>query len=46
MNVLDQKFAEFQKLSADEKINHFNSNGHLFDMIISHQMVCEILEDI
>jgi aspartate carbamoyltransferase catalytic subunit len=46
MNVLDQKFAEFQKLSADERITHFKRNGHLFDMIISQQLDRKILDEI
>jgi len=46
MNTLDQKFAEFQKLQTEEKIEYFKKNGRLFDMIISQQLNREIIDKI
>ncbi len=46
MNILDEGFAEFQKVPPDEKIACFEKNGHLFDMIISQQLNREIIDDI
>ena len=46
MNVLDEKFAEFQNQETEEKVNCFNRNGWLFDMIMSQQLNREILDDI
>jgi aspartate carbamoyltransferase catalytic subunit len=46
MNSLDERFAEFQTLPAEEKIECFERNGRLYDMIISQQLNRKILEDI
>ncbi len=46
MNVLDQKFAEFEKLDNEEKIKYFQRDGHLFDMIISQQINRKVIDDI
>ncbi len=46
MNILDEEFAEFQKLPTEEKIECFEKNGRIFDMIISQQLNREILDDI
>jgi aspartate carbamoyltransferase catalytic subunit len=46
MNILDEKFAEFQKLSTEEKIECFEKNGRLFDMIIAQQLNREIIDHI
>jgi hypothetical protein len=46
MNILDEKFAEFQNLSTEQKIECFKKNGRLFDMIISQQLNREIIDDI
>ncbi len=46
MNILDEKFEEFQKLSTEDKIECFERNGRLFDMIISQQLNRDILEEI
>jgi len=46
MNILDERFAAFQKLQTEEKIKSFMRDGRLFDMIISQQLNREILEDI
>lgn len=46
MNILDQKFAEFEKLDNEEKIKYFQRDGHLFDMIISQQLNRQVIDDI
>lgn len=46
MNVLDEKFEEFHKLSTEEKLTCFKRNGRLFDMIMSQQLNRGILDDI
>jgi len=46
MNILDEEFAEFQKLPTEEKIERFKRNGRLFDMIVSQQLSREIIDDI
>ena len=45
MNVLDEKFAEFQSLPTEEKIRCFMRDGYLFDMIISQQLDRKILDE-
>jgi len=39
MNILDEKFAEFLKLPTEERIECFEKDGRLYDMIISQQSV-------
>jgi aspartate carbamoyltransferase catalytic subunit len=46
MNILDEKSAEFQKLPTEEKIECFEKNGRLFDMITAQQLNREIIDDI
>ena len=46
MNVLDEKFAEFQKLPTEDRIECFEKDGRLFDMIRSQQLNREIIDDI
>jgi len=46
MNILDEKFAEFQELPTEERIECFEKNGRLFDMIRSQQLNREIINDI
>ncbi len=46
MNILDEEFAEFRKLSTEERIKCFEKNGRLFDMIISQQLNRKIVDDI
>ncbi|MDY0040223.1 MAG: hypothetical protein RBS57_07915, partial [Desulforhabdus sp.] len=46
MNVLDEKFAEFQKLPTEEKTRCFQRDGHLFDLIISQQLNRKVLDEI
>ena len=45
MNVLDEKFAEFQTLETEDKVECFNVNGRPFDMIMSQQLNREIIDD-
>jgi len=44
MNILDEKFAEFQKLPTEGRIECFEKNGRLFDMIRSQQLNREIID--
>lgn len=46
MNILDEKFAEFERLPSESKIELFSRNGRLFDMIISQQLNRGVLDDI
>jgi len=46
MNILDERFAEFQRLPTEEKIKCFEKNGRLFDMIISQQLNRKVIDDI
>ncbi len=46
MNILDEEFAEFQKLPTEERIKCFEKNGRLFDMVISQQLNRKIVDDI
>jgi aspartate carbamoyltransferase catalytic subunit len=46
MNVLDEKFAEFQELPTEKKIECFEKDGRLFAMIISQQLNREIIDEI
>ncbi|MCP4669252.1 MAG: aspartate carbamoyltransferase [Deltaproteobacteria bacterium] len=46
MNILDEQFAEFEKLPSEEKAKCFVRNGRLYDMIFSQQLNREILENI
>lgn len=46
MTILDEKYAEFERLPSEEKIRCFERNGRLFDMIISQQLNRQILDDI
>jgi aspartate carbamoyltransferase catalytic subunit len=46
MTILDEKYAEFEKLPSEEKIKCFERDGRLFDMIISQQLNRPILDDI
>ncbi len=44
MNILDEKFAEFQKLPTEERIECFEKDGRLFDMIRSQQLNRKIID--
>lgn len=46
MNILDEEFAEFEKLPSEEKIKCFVRNGRLYDLVISQQLNRPILEHI
>jgi len=46
MNILDERFAAFEKLPTEEKNKCFERNGRLYDMIISQQLNRQILDDI
>jgi aspartate carbamoyltransferase catalytic subunit len=46
MSILDEEFSRFQKLPTEEKIDCFEKDGRLFDMIISQQLNREILDHI
>ncbi|MBN1106303.1 MAG: aspartate carbamoyltransferase [Deltaproteobacteria bacterium] len=46
MTILDEKYAEFEKLPSEVKIKRFERDGRLFDMIISQQLNRQILDDI
>ena len=46
MNILDEKFAEFQKLPTEERIECFEKDDRLFDMIRSQQLNRQIINDI
>ncbi|MFZ7113330.1 MAG: aspartate/ornithine carbamoyltransferase family protein [Desulfatiglandales bacterium] len=46
MNILDEQFSEFDSLPKGEKIECFQRNGRLFDLIISQQLNRPILDDI
>jgi len=35
MNILDEKFAEFQRFPSEEKADCLKKDGRLFDMIIN-----------
>ncbi|HPG36665.1 MAG TPA: aspartate carbamoyltransferase, partial [bacterium] len=44
MNYLDQQFENFKNLPIEKKIELFEMDGKLFDMIISQQLSREVLE--
>ena len=46
MNILDEKFAEFQRFPSEEKADCLKKDGRLFDMIISQQLNREIIDKI
>ncbi len=46
MNILDEKFAEFQKLPTEDRIECFEKDNRLFDMIRSQQLNRQIINDI
>lgn len=46
MNVLDERFAEFQRLPTEEKIRCFERDGRLFDLIISQQLERKLLDEL
>ncbi len=46
MNMLDEEFAEFEKLLNEERAEYFMRDGRLYDMIFSQQLNRDILENI
>lgn len=46
MNILDEKFEQFQSLSNEDKIMCFERNGRLFDMVVSQQLNRPILDNL
>ena len=46
MTILDEQYAEFEKLPKEEKIKCFEKEGRLYDMIISQQLNRRILDDL
>jgi len=46
MNILDERFTEFQKRPTEGKFERFEKDGRLFDMIISQQLNRGILDNI
>ncbi len=46
MNILDEKFAEFQKLPKGDKVKYFERDGRLFDMVISQQLNRALLDEL
>jgi aspartate carbamoyltransferase catalytic subunit len=46
MTILDEQYAEFEKLPNEERIKYFEKDGRLYDMIISQQLNRQILDDL
>ena len=46
MTILDEKFAEFERLQNEEKIICFKRDGRLYDIIVSQQLDRQVLDDI
>jgi aspartate carbamoyltransferase catalytic subunit len=46
MSILDEQYAEFERLPNEEKIQCFEKEGRLYDMIISQQLNRQILDDL
>jgi aspartate carbamoyltransferase catalytic subunit len=46
MSIIDERFAEFERLPSDEKTKCFERDGRLYDMINSQQLNRKILDDI
>ena len=44
MSILDEQYAEFEKLPNEEKIKCFERDGRLYDMVISQQLNRQILD--
>ena len=44
MTILDEQYAEFERLPNDERIKCFEKDGRLYDMIISQQLNRQILD--
>ena len=46
MNILDEKFNEFQKVPKGDKVKYFEKDGRLFDMIFSQQINRSLLDEL
>lgn len=46
MSILDEQYAEFEKLPNEERIKCFEREGRLYDMIISQQLNRPILDEL
>jgi aspartate carbamoyltransferase catalytic subunit len=46
MTILDEQYAEFERLPNEERIECFEKDGRLYDMIISQQLNRQILDDL
>lgn len=46
MTILDEQYAEFERLPNDERVKCFEKDGRLYDMIISQQLNRQILDDL
>ncbi len=46
MSILDEQYAEFERLPNDERIKCFEKDGRIYDMIISQQLNRQILDNL
>jgi aspartate carbamoyltransferase catalytic subunit len=46
MTILDEQYAEFERLPNEERVKCFEKDGRLYDMIISQQLNRQILDDL
>ncbi len=46
MTILDEQYAEFERLPNEERVKCFEKEGRLYDMIISQQLNRQILDDL
>lgn len=46
MTILDEQYAEFERLPNEERIKCFEKDGRMYDMIISQQLNRQILDDL
>ena len=46
MTILDEQYAEFERLPNEEKIKCFEKDDRLYDMIMSQQLNRQILDDL
>jgi len=44
MSILDEQYAEFERLPNEERVKCFEKDGRLYDMIISQQLNRQILD--
>ncbi len=46
MTILDEQYAEFERLPNEERVKCFEKDGRLYDMIMSQQLNRQILDDL